>query len=108
MKPSWRRLRRTRRAWLGQEETNPSPSTCDRRIISPLPIRERGQATSGIAMSEVPANIMGKPTGFIEFKRELPADRSAVDRVKDWAEFHLHMDESRLKQQGARCMDCGV
>jgi len=51
---------------------------------------------------------MGKPTGFIEFKRELPADRSAVDRVKDWKEFHLHMEESRLKQQGARCMDCGV
>jgi glutamate synthase (NADPH/NADH) small chain len=51
---------------------------------------------------------MGKPTGFIEFKRELPADRSAVDRVGDWDEFHLHMDESRLKQQGARCMDCGV
>jgi len=51
---------------------------------------------------------MGKPTGFIEYKRELPADRSAVDRAKDWDEFHLHMDESRLKQQGARCMDCGV
>lgn len=51
---------------------------------------------------------MGKPTGFIEYKRELPADRSAVDRVKDWDEFHLHMEEPRLKQQGARCMDCGV
>ncbi|HEX5036666.1 MAG TPA: glutamate synthase subunit beta [bacterium] len=51
---------------------------------------------------------MGKPTGFIEYKRELPSDRSPVDRVKDWDEFHLHMDESRLKQQGARCMDCGV
>jgi glutamate synthase (NADPH/NADH) small chain len=51
---------------------------------------------------------MGKPTGFIEFQRELPADRSAVERVKDWNEFHLHMPEDKLKAQGARCMDCGI
>ena len=51
---------------------------------------------------------MGKPTGFIEFKREVPADRSALDRIHDWNEFHLHMDESALRQQGSRCMDCGI
>ena len=51
---------------------------------------------------------MGKPTGFIEFDRELPADRSPVERVKDWNEFHLHMSEEKLAEQGARCMDCGV
>jgi glutamate synthase (NADPH/NADH) small chain len=51
---------------------------------------------------------MGKPTGFIEFLRELPVDRSPRERVRDWAEFHHHMDEKRLRQQGARCMDCGV
>jgi len=51
---------------------------------------------------------MGKPTGFIEYLRELPVDRSATERVKDWNEFHHHMDEKRLRNQGARCMDCGV
>jgi len=51
---------------------------------------------------------MGKPTGFIEYLRELPVDRSPGERVRDWNEFHHHMDEKRLRQQGARCMDCGV
>lgn len=51
---------------------------------------------------------MGKPTGFIEFVRELPIDRTPRERVRDWNEFHHHMDEKRLRQQGARCMDCGV
>ncbi|MGD9841909.1 MAG: glutamate synthase subunit beta [Steroidobacteraceae bacterium] len=51
---------------------------------------------------------MGKPTGFIEYLRELPADRSPTERVKDWNEFHHHMDDKRLRNQGARCMDCGV
>src|SRR5438477_342825 len=51
---------------------------------------------------------MGKPTGFIEYLRELPVDRTPVERVKDWKEFHHHMEEKKLRQQGARCMDCGV
>ena len=51
---------------------------------------------------------MGKPTGFKEIPRELPADRTPAGRVSDWDEFHLHMPEERLKAQGARCMDCGI
>ncbi|MCJ7451116.1 MAG: glutamate synthase small subunit [Steroidobacteraceae bacterium] len=51
---------------------------------------------------------MGKPTGFIEYLRELPVDRAPVARIADWREFHAHLDEKRLRQQGARCMDCGV
>ncbi len=51
---------------------------------------------------------MGKPTGFMEFKRELPADQPELKRIAHWNEFHEHMPEVRLKQQGARCMDCGV
>ena len=51
---------------------------------------------------------MGKPTGFLEFDRELPADRSPEKRVEDWDEFHLHMTNDKLRQQGGRCMDCGV
>jgi glutamate synthase (NADPH/NADH) small chain len=51
---------------------------------------------------------MGKPTGFIEFQRELPKDRSPLKRVGDWLEFHEHMPEEKLRSQGARCMDCGI
>jgi len=51
---------------------------------------------------------MGKPTGFMEFKRELPPDRPVHERVKDYNEFHLQHDDAKLKTQGARCMDCGV
>jgi glutamate synthase (NADPH/NADH) small chain len=51
---------------------------------------------------------MGKPTGFIEYLRELPVDRAPLERVRDWKEFHHHMEEKKLRTQGARCMDCGV
>ncbi|HVR86568.1 MAG TPA: glutamate synthase subunit beta [Planctomycetota bacterium] len=51
---------------------------------------------------------MGKPTGFMEFKRELPLDRTPQERTADWKEFHLHMEEEKLRTQGSRCMDCGV
>ncbi|MBI3853410.1 MAG: glutamate synthase subunit beta [Verrucomicrobia bacterium] len=51
---------------------------------------------------------MGKPTGFIEYLRELPLDRSAIERIRDWNEFHYHMEEQKLREQAARCMDCGI
>jgi glutamate synthase (NADPH/NADH) small chain len=51
---------------------------------------------------------MGKPTGFIEFRRESPEDRGPAERVADWKEFHHHQPEPKLREQGARCMDCGV
>ena len=51
---------------------------------------------------------MGKPTGFLEFQRELPKDRPPLERISDWKEFHLHQPSADLKKQGARCMDCGI
>ncbi|MES1164266.1 MAG: glutamate synthase subunit beta [Verrucomicrobiota bacterium] len=51
---------------------------------------------------------MGKTTGFMEFDRVLPISRSPRERVADWQEFHAHMPEPALREQGARCMDCGV
>jgi glutamate synthase (NADPH/NADH) small chain len=51
---------------------------------------------------------MGKPTGFLEYARELPVDRSAAQRIRDWNEFHEHMDDKKLREQAARCMDCGI
>ena len=51
---------------------------------------------------------MGKPTGFMEYQRELPSDRSPLQRLEDWDEFHDHMSEGDMAEQGARCMDCGI
>jgi glutamate synthase (NADPH/NADH) small chain len=44
----------------------------------------------------------------MEYPRELPPDRSPLERVKDWKEFHDHFPEEKLQRQGARCMDCGI
>lgn len=51
---------------------------------------------------------MGKITGFLEHGRELPADRSPLERLKDWKEFHDHFPEKKLRDQAGRCMDCGI
>ena len=51
---------------------------------------------------------MGKPTGFIDYQRELPPDRPPLERIKGWAEFHTGLAPDRQGVQGARCMDCGI
>jgi glutamate synthase (NADPH) small chain len=51
---------------------------------------------------------MAKPTGFMEYGRELAPDRAPRERVADWREFHLRLPDEKLNQQCARCMDCGV
>ena len=51
---------------------------------------------------------MGKVTGFMEFERVLPRSIDPKERVGNWREFHDHLPEKTLREQGARCMDCGV
>ncbi|MBI4585275.1 MAG: glutamate synthase subunit beta [Planctomycetes bacterium] len=51
---------------------------------------------------------MGKPTGFLEFDRELPRRRPVEERIRDWREIYLEMPAEKLREQGARCMDCGI
>ena len=51
---------------------------------------------------------MGKTTGFLEFKRELPSRRDPAERINDWFEIYLDFPEEKIRAQGARCMDCGV
>ena len=51
---------------------------------------------------------MGKPTGFLEYTRREDGRRPAAERVRDWEEFHLPLPEEIRRQQGARCMNCGV
>jgi len=51
---------------------------------------------------------MGKITGFLEFRRAKQHYRPVAERVRDWKQVMLPFPEAELKQQGARCMDCGV
>lgn len=51
---------------------------------------------------------MGKPTGFMEYLREVAEEIAPSDRIRNWDEFHLAMPEDNLRTQAARCMDCGT
>ena len=51
---------------------------------------------------------MGKVTGFLEYQRETPTRRPPAERIHDWFEIYQPFAEDKIKQQGARCMDCGV
>jgi glutamate synthase (NADPH/NADH) small chain len=51
---------------------------------------------------------MGKPTGFLEIeRRDRPYDKVEA-RIKSWKEFVKPLPASEVRQQGARCMDCGI
>jgi glutamate synthase (NADPH) small chain len=51
---------------------------------------------------------VGKPTGFIEFPRELPTRRPVAERLGDFLEVYNPFADDKLRAQGARCMDCGI
>src|SRR5215813_8912455 len=51
---------------------------------------------------------MGKARGFLEIPREKNPYRSIPERVKDYGEVELGMPEPKVREQAARCMDCGI
>ena len=51
---------------------------------------------------------MGKVTGFLEFEREDRDYQPIAERIKHWHEFVLPLPEKEIRDQAARCMDCGV
>jgi glutamate synthase (NADPH) small chain len=51
---------------------------------------------------------MGKPTGFLEIQRHKQPTRPVDVRVHDWREVYLPYEQTALKDQTARCMDCGI
>ena len=51
---------------------------------------------------------MGKPTGFLEYTRELPTREDPSSRISKYEEFDLPFPEEKTNEQAARCMDCGV
>lgn len=51
---------------------------------------------------------MGKATGFLEYKRCEDSWVCEEERIKNFNEFHTHLNDEERKKQAARCMDCGV
>lgn len=51
---------------------------------------------------------MGQIDGFMKFKREMPQPRDPKERLKDYKETYTPLDKEKVKQNAARCMDCGV
>src|SRR5215470_9065052 len=51
---------------------------------------------------------MGKLRGFLEIRRQKSGARPVAERLHDWREFELELPEPELRDQAARCMDCGI
>jgi len=51
---------------------------------------------------------MGKPTGFLEIKRQKPVEQPPKKRVRHFGEYGERFTDEQMKEQGARCMDCGT
>ncbi len=51
---------------------------------------------------------MGKPTGFMEFTREMPKRHPVDERLKNFKEFYFPHPAEHVRDQAARCMNCGV
>ena len=51
---------------------------------------------------------MGKVTGFLEIARQKAPTRPIPERIRDWQEVYLAYHAPAVKDQAARCMDCGI
>jgi glutamate synthase (NADPH) small chain len=51
---------------------------------------------------------MGKATGFLEYERQTQERRPVNERTQDFFPVYMPFPEEKLREQGARCMDCGV
>jgi glutamate synthase (NADPH/NADH) small chain len=51
---------------------------------------------------------MGKVTGFLEYRREDTPHRPVEERLRDWREVQADPPPERVREQAARCMDCGI
>jgi len=61
-----------------------------------------------LAFSQPQESKMGKPTAFLELDRQDRQYLPTQDRLQNFNEFTVPLDEKDLKQQASRCMDCGV
>jgi glutamate synthase (NADPH/NADH) small chain len=51
---------------------------------------------------------MGQVDGFMKYNRENPKSRDTKERLKDYKEVYTPLEKEKVKNNAARCMDCGV
>lgn len=51
---------------------------------------------------------MGEIDGFMKYERQMPQSRDPKERIKDFKEIYTPLEKEKVKQNAARCMDCGV
>ena len=51
---------------------------------------------------------MGKPTGFLEYTRQVRPTEAPEKRLADFGDFHGKLTDAQRREQGGRCMNCGV
>ena len=51
---------------------------------------------------------MGKPTGFLDYERQVNTEIEPLDRIKNYEEFHVPISEEERQVQASRCMECGA
>ena len=51
---------------------------------------------------------MGKVTGFMEYERVEEGYKPVPERLKNYKEFVIGLDDAQANKQAARCMDCGT
>jgi glutamate synthase (NADPH/NADH) small chain len=51
---------------------------------------------------------LGDTTGFLKHDRELPERRPVPERLRDWREVYEDFPTHKVRDQAARCMDCGI
>src|SRR5262245_34376454 len=65
-------------------------------------------ATASLQGFRASVSVMGKVTGFLEFERHDRVYEPVKDRIKTWKEFVVPLSEQDLRDQAARCMNCGI
>ena len=48
---------------------------------------------------------MGKPTGFLDYERQVNTEIEPLDRIKNYEEFHVPISEEERQVQASRCME---
>ena len=76
--------------------------------LEPRPTAERRRRPAATARRRRPEALMGELGGFLEIERVGVAERDPRERVGDYREFFGTLPDDELRDQGARCMDCGV
>ena len=107
------------RAPPGSSSTGPSAAALHQDLparVQARPRRRRAPVPSTLPPLVLAASgrqlpqrcSMGKVTGFLEIEREQPTRRKPEERINDWFEIYEPFPEEKQREQGARCMDCGV